>query len=110
MVAARILSRCGCTVLQAADGRQGLDCFAERRADIDFVILDLTMPVMSGTELLREIRRLDEVIPVIVTSGYAEDEVTNSLGSLKHTSFVQKPFTRKDLLQAVHQTMSVSMS
>ena len=70
---ARILTKHGYTVLQAANGREALDLFKKERSQISLVILDLIMPEMGGTECLKELLKIDPQVNVLVASGYSGD-------------------------------------
>ena len=63
----RRLTLAGHTVIEAADGREGLDRF--RRVGADLVVTDIVMPETEGLEVLRQIRTAQPPVPVIVISG-----------------------------------------
>ncbi len=96
-VAERLLSSMGLKVLPASDGQEAVDLFSQRRADIDFVLLDLTMPRMDGLRCFRELRRIDPGVRVILSSGYSEQEVSARFAGERFAGFVQKPYTRQVL-------------
>ena len=75
----RMLERLGFKVLIAVDGQQALETFRELHNEIVLVILDLTMPYMDGEETFRELRRIDQKVRVIMSSGYTESEITPPL-------------------------------
>jgi DNA-binding NtrC family response regulator len=77
LAARRIFELFGFEVVEAENGRVGADLFARRAADITVVLLDMTMPEMSGEETFRELRRVRNDIPVILTSGYDEIEAAH---------------------------------
>jgi CheY-like chemotaxis protein len=95
--ARRMLEVFGFKVLEAEDGRQGALRFAEYAQEIAVVLLDMTMPEMGGEETFREIRRVRDDVPVILTSGYNEIEATRRFTSKGLAGFLQKPFTPQDL-------------
>ena len=70
-----ILERSGFTVLTAADGREAIKLFQKHGGKIVCVLLDLTMPHMDGEETYRELRRIRSDVPVILASGYSEQEI-----------------------------------
>ncbi len=92
-VGSKMLERLGFQVLTAANGREGLDVFRRRGAQIDCVILDLTMPEMGGEEAFRELRRLRSDVCVILSSGYNEQDVVQRFVGKGLAGFVQKPYT-----------------
>jgi len=103
-VGARMLAQLGFDVLTAADGREAVELFEQRHDEIACVILDLTMPRMDGKEAHRQMQRLYPDIPVILSSGYDEQEVSKSFAGKEVTGFLQKPYELATLagkLQAV---------
>lgn len=94
-----ILQHHGYEVRVACDGVEGLERFHQERPDL--VLLDLSMPRMSGREVLKEIRQIDPHIKVLLFTGYAtdEEEFGPSVG------VVHKPFMAVDLISAITQAM-----
>jgi two-component system, cell cycle sensor histidine kinase and response regulator CckA len=103
---ARGLSSRGYTVLQAANGVEAIEVLDKRGGNIDLVVSDVVMPEMDGPALLKELRRRDPAIKFIFVSGYAEDAFAKSLPDGKPPDFLAKPFTLKQLVAAVKQTMA----
>jgi PAS domain S-box-containing protein len=94
------LERYGYKVLVAADGPEALECL-QNEPEIKLVLLDLTMPVMSGEEALHEIHRLRPGLPVILSSGYNEIEAIRRFQGQNLSGFLQKPFTCERLAEKV---------
>ena len=92
-VAARILGSYGFDVILAQDGREGVARFRERHSEIVAVLMDLTMPQMDGVDAFREIRSLDQTMPVLLMSGYNEQDAVMRFAGKGLAGFVQKPFT-----------------
>lgn len=92
-VGKRMLQRLGLTVITAENGRQAVDIFTERKEEIALVILDITMPEMTGEEAYREIRRLGPDVAVIMSSGYTEQETSARFSGKGVNGFIQKPYT-----------------
>src|SRR5206468_2424069 len=78
-VTAHMLERLGCSVLQAGDGREGVDVFRAHARRIDAVIVDLTLPRLSGDRVFREIRTIRPDACVILMSGYSDEKATGGL-------------------------------
>ncbi|MHB8899170.1 MAG: PAS domain-containing protein [Thermoguttaceae bacterium] len=81
----------GFTVLAASNGQGAVDIYRQHRGDIVCVILDLTMPKMSGEEVLQELLSIDPDVRVVLTSGYTAQTMAQRLGGQKVFAFVQKP-------------------
>jgi signal transduction histidine kinase len=93
----RMLETDGYTVLQAADGQEGLEVFQRERDGIDLILLDLSMPELSGQETLSALRALDANIGVVLFTGYSVGE-TDFEGV---RAVLRKPVRRQQLLQTV---------
>ncbi|MBI3071829.1 MAG: response regulator [Deltaproteobacteria bacterium] len=99
-VARRVLTAQGYRVLSAASGRAGLTVLAAN-ADVSVVLLDLTMPDLSGSDVLREMKVMGRSVKVVLMSGYDEQQVLESAGGESVTAFLPKPFTPEQLVDAV---------
>jgi PAS domain S-box-containing protein len=98
-VVGRMLERMGFRVLPAQDGMAALEALDRSGGAITAVLLDVSMPRMGGSEVLRRIRETRPDLPVILMSGYTEQEVASKLlnGDQSATGFLQKPFLPEDL-------------
>ncbi len=104
--AKRLLRLLGFTVLLARNGFEAVEIFRKRREDLQFILLDLTMPGMDGWETLAELRALrGDDIPVILTSGNDESQVMNSEHSEFPRAFLHKPYSLRELQAAVRATL-----
>ncbi|MEZ4448312.1 MAG: ATP-binding protein [Nannocystaceae bacterium] len=97
-VTRRVLERAGYRVLEAEDGQAALRLFAEGRASVCAVILDLTMPILSGQEVLARLRALDPDLPILLTSGFSQESLSQDLTAGARVGFLQKPFNPASLL------------
>jgi two-component system, cell cycle sensor histidine kinase and response regulator CckA len=95
------LEGAGANVDTAPDGQQGLARFGELADELALVLLDLTMPKMGGDDVLAKIRERREDLPVVIMSGYTEQEVTRRIGAAGVTAFLQKPFVPGALRELV---------
>ena len=104
-VVRRMLERLGFQVITAEDGIAALERLQAHQGAIAAVLLDLSMPRMTGQEALHEIRRLRPDVPVVLMSGYTEQEVASklldSVGGA--TGFLQKPFLPEDLTSVLRE-------
>ena len=99
--AAAVLESIGLTVVTAGDGREALDTLQRMDGKVDVVLMDLTMPHMDGREAFHHIRRLQPHLPVILSSGYNEQESIQDFMGRGLTAFLQKPYTLRTLEAAV---------
>jgi len=102
--ASRALANRGYEVLSAASGVEALEVM-ERAGKVDLVISDVVMPEMDGPTLLRALRARDPALKVIFISGYAEEAFARNLPPSEHFSFLPKPFSLKQLVAAVSETL-----
>ncbi len=102
---ARGLASRGYTVLEAGNGVEAIEVL-EREGAIDLVVSDVVMPEMDGPTLLKEMRKRHPDIKFIFVSGYAEDAFSKSLPEGNMPAFLPKPFTLKQLVAAVKETMA----
>jgi PAS domain S-box-containing protein len=105
LVTGAILERAGYRVVMASDGRDAVDIFKRRQDEIGIVLLDMTMPVMGGEESFRELRQINPRIPVVLSSGYNEQEATNRFVGKGLAGFVQKPFDARTLLAKLDEAL-----
>ncbi|MCC6489352.1 MAG: response regulator, partial [Candidatus Hydrogenedentes bacterium] len=105
-VTARMLNRLGFDVAVASDGQEAVDVFAKRSQEIVCVLLDLTMPRMDGETAYSTLRRMRADVPVILTSGYNEQEVRERFAGRGMAGFVQKPFKMEELHAALRRVLA----
>jgi CheY-like chemotaxis protein len=106
--ASAALRRAGYEVLQAANGQEALDVFRSARPRVSIVLLDMTMPVMSGDETLRKLREIDPDLPVVVSSGYRETELQQRFRGQAVSGYAQKPYTAAKLVELIHAAVKPS--
>lgn len=100
----QVLERAGYKLWLAGDGKVALDLFDRHRNEISLIIVDLIMPVMPGQEVIREIRRRNAEIPIIVCTGFAPRGVNDELVR-DVQGFLRKPYRQRDLLELVHEVI-----
>ncbi|OPL18390.1 MAG: hypothetical protein AVO35_05985 [Candidatus Aegiribacteria sp. MLS_C] len=101
----KMLENMGFSVITAEDGRKAVDLFRENSGIIDMVILDLTMPHLSGDEAYREMRRIRQDIPVIVSSGFSQKDVMHRFAGKRLHGFIQKPYRAEDLAAVIRKVL-----
>jgi two-component system cell cycle response regulator DivK len=100
---ADLLAGEGYEVVEAPDGKQGLELASEREPDV--ILLDLAMPEVSGLDVLHELKSSNPTrdIPVIVVSAYAM--LMMGSDARRADGVIQKPFDLADLLAQVQQAV-----
>lgn len=101
-----VLERAGYTVLLADDGMSGLEVVNAHHSELDLILLDMSMPGKSGIQVLREIRELNSEIPVVVASGYSEEEVAKRFEGARMSGILQKPYTSVRLIEGVASALA----
>jgi CheY-like chemotaxis protein len=91
----------GYRVRVAANGKEGVRIFQELNHEIAAVLLDMTMPVMSGEEALVRLKNIRPDIRVVLSSGYDEADATRRFTGKGLAGFVQKPYTAACLAETM---------
>jgi len=102
----RALERAGYLVLEAADGREAVEVYRREAGRLTAVILDVTMPVMGGAEAFRHMRLMGPVVPIIVSSGYDQQDTVRSFTG-PDVEFLQKPYRPDQLLSMLRRLTTV---
>jgi two-component system, cell cycle sensor histidine kinase and response regulator CckA len=103
---ARGLASRGYTVLEAGNGVEAIDVLERSGRPVDLVVSDVVMPEMDGPTLARELRNRNPDLKIIFVSGYAEDAFQKHLAEPGQFAFLAKPFTLKQLVAAVKETLA----
>ena len=93
------LEDAGFEVTTVLGGRAGIEAIRRAPERFDALVLDLVMPDVGGARVFEEIRRICPDLPVILVSGYAEEEARSLLGEGSSASFLHKPFEPEQLMQ-----------
>jgi len=102
----RLLEKIGYVVLCANTPRAALDMAANHDGRIDLLITDVVMPEMNGRDLADRVRKLYPDIRVLYMSGYTANVIAHHGILEQGVSFMQKPFTNRDLAVRVRETLS----
>lgn len=88
-----------CNILHARTGIELLDIYKDHPADL--ILLDIKMPEMNGIEALKEIRKFDQEIPIIMQSAYAFENDMEAARTAGCNGFVTKPINIKELKETI---------
>jgi CheY-like chemotaxis protein len=104
-MAKKALERHGYTVLVANSGAAAIAVAKRHPGEIELVVLDLSMPHMSGEEALPELRKVRPEVKVVVSSGYSESEAMRLFDGQRVSGFIQKPYTSKGLAEKIETSL-----
>jgi two-component system, cell cycle sensor histidine kinase and response regulator CckA len=97
LAVSKMLRKKGLSVIEAIDGSAAVDLFRVNERDIAVVLLDVTLPGLSGPEVFAELRRIRPDIKVIVTTAYGQETTLPTVGGQKSWAFIRKPYQLNDL-------------
>ncbi|HTH47992.1 MAG TPA: response regulator, partial [Candidatus Limnocylindria bacterium] len=101
----RILQALGFQTVLTVDGEDALHAFAPRPDAFVAVLLDLTMPRLDGAETFRRLQQLRPGVPVLLMSGYSEQEAVGRFTGAGFAGFIQKPFQITELRERLQQIL-----
>jgi two-component system cell cycle sensor histidine kinase/response regulator CckA len=104
-LAALALANAGYRVIEASDGSAALKVFDEHRGHVDLVLTDVVMPHLNGRELALALQARVPALPVIYTSGYADDAILRRGISRADVAFLPKPYTPAGLMRTVRDVL-----
>ncbi|MBN2588209.1 MAG: PocR ligand-binding domain-containing protein [Candidatus Fermentibacteraceae bacterium] len=104
-VAGKMLECIGFTVLTAADGQKAVSILKAGTDPVDCVLLDLTMPGLSGAETCSEIRKLDPDLKIVISSGFDEKDASRQVPREYISGFIQKPYGLAALDQKLREIL-----
>ncbi len=96
------------TVIAAENGEQAIRIFRKTAGQISAVLLDMTMPIMSGVETLRRLRQIKPDVPVVLSSGFSELEALERFPGKAVEGFLQKPYEMAQLIKKINSVVAAS--
>ncbi|MGQ9667355.1 MAG: PAS domain-containing hybrid sensor histidine kinase/response regulator [Anaerolineae bacterium] len=102
----RSLPAHGYRLFTAQDGQEALDIYRRHGEEIDLILLDLSMPGMSGKEVLARLLEISPQAKVLIASGYiAGSQAVRGLLEAGACGYITKPYQLDELLQAIRRTL-----
>jgi CheY-like chemotaxis protein len=101
----KLLMRVGFSAVLSRDGREALEIFGRQSDSIRLVLLDMMMPRTSCEETIQEMRRIHKDVPIVLTSGYSEQDAARQIGEDEIAGFLQKPFRAQVLYEVVRRAI-----
>jgi two-component system, cell cycle sensor histidine kinase and response regulator CckA len=93
-------------VITASDGIEAIALYAQYLSEVRFILLDLMMPSLSGASTIRDLRRINSDVSIVVMSGLSANELIKNMRDVHVQAFLAKPFTSQELLQTLHRLNS----
>ncbi|SDP97598.1 Response regulator receiver domain-containing protein [Lentzea jiangxiensis] len=103
-----LLEELGFAVLQATDGTEAIAILRDRRPEVGAMLLDHSMPGLSGEEVLAELEREGLTVPVVLTSGYDRTSLERRFAGHEVAGYLQKPFRIEALDETVRHVLARS--
>jgi len=95
----------GIPCISAADGAAGVASVEQQGDGVGLVILDLTMPGLSGPETFRKIRAIAPVLPIVLSSGHDEAQALGPLEGENVAGYLQKPYPLSHMVDLVRKLL-----
>lgn len=92
-------------VITARDGIEALAVYAQYKPEISVVVLDMMMPQIDGSTIIRRLQKLTPFVKIIAVSGLIQSQQLDSVGSVK--AFLSKPYTIVELVKTIHLVLTV---
>jgi len=102
-----ILEKEGYSVYPVSNGEEAVSVFQDNHQEFDLVILDMVMPLMSGTKAAEAIRKSDNSVKFIFMSGYSDIDGKNERILEENSVLVKKPYSRSHLLSLIRKTIGI---
>jgi signal transduction histidine kinase/CheY-like chemotaxis protein len=102
-IASALLKNLGYSVIEASNGREALELYQKNDTDISLVVTDIGMPEMSGYELFRELKKRKSDLPIIISSGFGDVDITGKIAHEEIAALINKPYRFDTLRQALRR-------
>jgi PAS domain S-box-containing protein len=100
----------GLHVLEAGDGRAAVELFRTHASEVDVVLLDVTLPGLSGREVFQALRQMRPAIKVIITSAYGRDQAVATVNGEPSQTYIRKPYRLQELVGLIRRTCLSELS
>jgi len=100
-----MLEKLGYRVTFKTSSVEALEYFRENYHNFDMLITDMTMPVLTGLQLAREIHRVNPGIPIVLCTGFSEEINEENFKSRGISAFVMKPIVREQIARVIRQVL-----
>jgi len=105
LAVSKMLRKAGFFVIEAGDGITGANLFRANEHKIDVVLLDMTLPGMSGREVLEELHRIQPGVKVILSSAFSQGKALPSIGGHLPWAYLRKPYELSTLTSLLREAL-----
>ncbi len=107
-LATRVLERMGYTITGKTSCTEALELFKNKPDKFDLVITDMAMPIMTGTELTKNLLKIRPDIPIIMCSGFSEKVDFEMAKSIGIKEYIKKPILTDELISKIREVLNQS--
>jgi PAS domain S-box-containing protein len=107
ITATKMLELLGYSVLTAENGENGIKVFKEHQKEIRAVILDMAMPIMTGDEAYKRLKKIDPQVKVLVATGFTNDKRVRKTMEAGASGFMKKPYSINILSRKLHEIINL---
>ena len=101
-----MLRHLGYNIIMAEDGIVAIDLYKKYGSEISIVILDLIMPNLSGRDVFDRLRQITNPdVKIIISTGYAKDELLQPLLDKRANGFLEKPYKLQELAESINNVI-----
>ncbi len=93
-------------VLTASDGIDALALYAQHKAEISVVLMDMMMPSLDGPTTIRMLQKMNPQLKIVAVSGLATNEKIAQAAGIGVKAFLSKPYTAQELLKTLHSVLN----
>jgi CheY-like chemotaxis protein len=96
----------GVQILAARDGQEGVDMYRKHAEEISVVLLDLTMPRLSGEQVFEELKKIRSSVRVVLSTGYSEEDAGKLFAGKGLVGFIHKPYRITEFKEKMLRALS----
>jgi DNA-binding NtrC family response regulator len=100
------VQKLGYEPVTANSGKQAIELYEKRQSEIAFAVVDLIMPHMDGTQVLKRIREIDPDARVLISSGYSDGQQVGKMLGMGALGVINKPYGLSELSVALAEAES----
>ena len=104
-IAKTVLEMFSFTVMEAVNGKEAVDLYQKNGADIPLVVTGMGMPVMDGYALFLALKELNPALPIIISSGFGDADVTSGIDHDDIAGLISKPYTPDKLREVLRRVV-----